>query len=242
MRAPRPRGGSGGIEAIPKRRIRWRKAYRIVSTRYPPIDVFERIAPRGDWEALASLEMLTNPRLRDETGDISLVPRARRVTGPGASIVMAPFTHVSPDRPTRFSNGAYGVYNAASRLETALREVVHHRTRFHTSTNDPPTDSDFRAYAGSIDSELHDISGGRWDACLEPDDYAAAQSLGRRLRDAGSNGIVYPSVRHAGGNCVAAFWPDVVDIPRSDRMVRLRWNGRAISHWLEIGRDEWQQL
>ena len=51
------------------------------------------------------------------------MPPARRVTGPGATIVMAPFTHTSPERPSRFSAGSYGLYYAAMRFETALREA-----------------------------------------------------------------------------------------------------------------------
>ncbi|MEZ5866175.1 MAG: RES family NAD+ phosphorylase [Geminicoccaceae bacterium] len=41
----------------------------------------------------------------------------------------------------------------------------------------------------------------RRTAILAPDDYTPGQALGRHLREAGSNGVVYPSVRHAGGTC-----------------------------------------
>ena len=70
------------------------------------------------WETLIELEQLTNPRVRNETGNINLVPPERRVSGNNASYVMAPFTHVNP-RGSRFSDGTYGVYYAAERLETA---------------------------------------------------------------------------------------------------------------------------
>src|SRR5512147_2347004 len=40
--------------------VRWQPAFRIVPSRYPPIDLFERIAPPGEWEALIELESLTN--------------------------------------------------------------------------------------------------------------------------------------------------------------------------------------
>ena len=66
---------------------------RVINSRYPPIDVFERIAPQADWESLFLLEALTNPRLRDQVGEIALVPPAERVSGPGASWVMSAFTH-----------------------------------------------------------------------------------------------------------------------------------------------------
>ena len=36
-------------------------------------------------------------------GNLDLVPPGRRVAGPGASYLMALFTHVSIDRPSRFN-------------------------------------------------------------------------------------------------------------------------------------------
>lgn len=48
---------------------------------------------------------------------------------------------------------------------------------------------------------------------LDPDDYAASQVYGSQRRAAGSNGITWLSIRYPGGNCIAAFWPEVVPIP-----------------------------
>ena len=47
----------------------------------------------------------------------------------------------------------------------------------------------------------------RATAVYDPDDYAAAQALGRRLRTAGSAGVAYRSVRHERGQCVGLFRP-----------------------------------
>jgi hypothetical protein len=232
------------LARIPISRIRWKAAYRLVPSRYPPIDIFERVADPADWQALFELEALTNPRLREEAGEISLVPPARRVTGPGASIVMAPFTHASPARPTRFSAGSYGVYYAASRFDTALREVAFHMGEFYGATGDPPHEESYRTYKGAIDSRLHDLRSGDWAPFLDPDlaTYARPQELGRRLREAGSNGVVYPSVRHARGQCAGAFWPDVVGIPVQTKHIMLKWNGERISAWFDTETGAWHAL
>jgi len=50
--------------------------------------------------------------IRLEIGDLGKVTAARRVSGPGASFVMAPFVHCSTLRPGRFSDGSYGLYYA----------------------------------------------------------------------------------------------------------------------------------
>jgi hypothetical protein len=90
-------------------RIEWEGAVRIIRSIYPPIDLFEDIADPADWPLLISAEQKTNPRIMTSVGNIDLIPPARRVGGAGASYLMASFTHVSPDRPSRFSAGHYGV-------------------------------------------------------------------------------------------------------------------------------------
>ncbi len=184
-------------------RIQWRQAVRIIRSLYPPIDLFEDIADPADWPLLIAAEMKTNPRLMDSIGNIALVPRSRRVSGPGASYLMAPFTHVSTDRPSRFSDGRYGVLYAGKTFETALFETMHHHARFMTATAQPPGwTSQFREILLDIDASLHDLRGlERTDAVLAADDYTASQAFGLGLRALGSDGIVYPSVRHQGGQC-----------------------------------------
>ena len=82
---------------MPTCRVDWSQAWRIIASRYPPINLFERLtADTAVWDALMALEQLTNPRVRDEVGDIALVPPDDRVSGPGASYVMAAFTHINP--------------------------------------------------------------------------------------------------------------------------------------------------
>lgn len=224
-------------------RVAWRRATRIVRSVYPPIDLFEDIADPEDWELIASAEAKTNPRVRDQVGHISLVPPERRVGGPGASWVMAPFTHVSVDRPTRFSAGEYGVYYCANRFEVALAETVHHFEHFMRATQEPAAQADFRELVGKASVRAHDLrADARFSPCLDPDDYAPAQAFARRLRDAGSQAIVYPSVRHPKGQALAAFWPDVVSIPAQARHLCYRWNGSRCDAYLVYGEDQWRPL
>ncbi|MGP1395406.1 MAG: RES family NAD+ phosphorylase [Inquilinaceae bacterium] len=218
----------------PLRRIRWQRLYRIIVSRYPPVDLFERRAPPEDWEHLAALEMLTNPRLRQEWGEISLVPPDRRVAGPGASWVMAPFVHPTPGG-SRFSDGRYGVYYGARAFETAVAETVFHQSRQFADAPTGPEHRDMRVLVGGIDARLRDIAGDqRWADAHRPDDYGPAQQLGARLRDGGANGIHYDSVRHAGGRNVAAFWPDVVSIPSQERHLRYEWDGSRIHRYFDF--------
>ena len=223
-------------------RIRWPRAVRLIRSIYPPVGLFEDIADTADWELIAAAEAKTNPRVRDEIGAIHLVPPARRVAGPGASWAMAPFCHVSRDRPSRFSDGSYGVYYAGDRFEVALAETVFHFERFMAATDEEPATADYRELISRIDANLHDLRGtAAFEAALDADHYAAAQSLARELRrDHASNGIVYPSVRHSAGAAVAAFWPDVAGIPVPGRHLCYRWDGRRMDAWLVYGEADWR--
>ena len=228
----------------PERRLRWPAAHRILPSRFPPIQLFERLTDDpAEWEVLAEIESLTNPRLRDEIGEIRLVPAAERVSGPGASWVMASFTHVNR-RGSRFSDGSYGVYYAARELATAIAETVHHLGRFYAATADPPHAEDMRVLSGRIDARFHDLRGAteRFAACLDPDDYGPSQALGGRLRAAGSNGIVYPSVRRAGGQCLGAFRPNAVGIPVQGRHLQYHWDGTRIRRYFDYAEERWVAL
>jgi hypothetical protein len=215
----------------PRRAIDWR-AHRLVPSRFPPVGPWDRIADPADFEALAEVEALTNPRIREELGVLALTPPERRVSGPGTTPIMASFTHLNPDG-SRFSDGTYGVFYAAKELETALRETVYHTERFLRLTHEPATRVEMRCYVMRIAAKFHDLRGG-YRELHDPDDYSASQAFGRRLRDKGSNGVVFDSVRNAGGECVAAFWPDCVGRCSQGKHFAYHWDGTSISHVIEL--------
>ncbi|WP_109124680.1 RES family NAD+ phosphorylase [Dyella sp. C11] len=221
----------------PLKRIRWNHAYRIVPSRFPPIGVFDRIAAPGDLEALYAIEAMTNPRLRTEIGDLHLVPPERRISGPGTTPVMAAFTHLNPEG-SRFSDGTWGVFYAAHSVATAVEETVFHRELFLAATSEPACDIEMRCYRTSIQAKLHDLRGG-WTSEHDPDNYAAGVALARKLRNEGSDGLVYDSVRHAGGECVAVFYPDRVAPCVQAQHLMYRWDGKRIAQVLTV--DEWKR-
>jgi hypothetical protein len=145
---------------------------------------------------------------------------------------MAAFTHLNPEG-SRFSDGTWGVFYAAHSVATAVEETVYHREQFMAATSEPPCEVQMRCYRTSVDSKLHDLRGG-WPAEQAADSYVASVALARRLRDAGSPGIVFDSARHAGGECIAAFFPDVVAPCVQARHLVYRWDGTRIAQVLEV--------
>lgn len=230
---------------MPTRRIDWPLAWRIIASRYPPINLFERLTPDpAVWDALIALEQLTNPRIRDEVGEIALVPPEERVSGPGASYVMASFTHVNR-RGSRFSDGTFGVYYAAAEFETAVAETVFHFEAYARDSNDPPRMEDMRVLVGVVCCAFEDVAAlpePERSRVLDPDSYVASRAYANRLRDDGANGVAYPSVRRPEGNCVGAFRPPAVGIPRQERHLKYRWNGGRVDRYFDYLRDAWIEL
>ena len=226
---------------VPIALIKWKGARRIIRSLFPPIDLFEDIADPEDWPLLIAAEQKSNPRLMETLGALDLVPPARRVAGPGASYLMAPFTHVSPDRPSRFTRGDYGVLYVADRYETALMETIHHHARFMARTAEPSGwTSQFRELVLDVAAPLHDLRGGNpaWAPALDPDEYAGAQRLAAALRGRGSEGIVYSSQRDPGGECAGLLYPDRAANVVQGRQLDYHWNGARVDLYLDAGSGE----
>ena len=224
------------VSSIPISKVKWSGAVRIIRSVYPPIDLFEDIADPEDWPLLISAEQKTNPRLMQTIGNIDLVPAARRVGGPGAGYLMAPFTHVSTDRPSRFSRGRFGVLYVGRDFQTALLETAYHHARFMANTREPAGwTSQFREIRLDVQAALHDLRGGNpaYAAALDPADYRAAQALGERLHAASAEGLVYPSVRNLTGECAGLFYPDRASHVAQGGHFDYHWNGTRVDLFRE---------
>jgi hypothetical protein len=227
-----------GPAALPLASVKWEGAVRIVRSIYPPIDLFEDIADPADWPLLISAEQKTNPRLMESIGNLDLVPEGRRVGGIGATYLMAPFCHVSPDRKSRFSDGSFGVLYAGKVFEVALLETIHHHERFMARTNEAAGwTSQFREIVMSIDARLHDLCKPDADQLqmLDPDSYTVSQVLAAQLRTAGSDGVVYPSARHESGECVGLFYPDCAANAIQGRHLDYHWDGTKVDLYRNPG-------
>ena len=231
------------ISLIPISTVCWLPCNRLIATRYPTVGLYDEIADPADLEFVFAIEALTNPRVRQELGTLSLVPPVDRVSGPGATLIMAAFTHLNPEG-SRFSDGSFGVFYAARNLATAIAEVSHHRGRFLARTAESEIDIDLRWIQANIAKSVHDIratSFSRENLAKIASDvyhlehYGAGQTLAGSLRRAGSIALAYDSVRLPGGQCVAVFVPRALTSAQAVGHLCLHWDGSRISHWFEKG-------
>lgn len=221
--------------SYPRIALNWNPAHRVIPTRFPAIDLFERVASMADFDALYALEAMTNDRIRDEVGDISLVPPEERLFGEGSSPIMAAFTHLNP-QGSRFSDGSYGVFYCARKKETAIAETRYHQALFMADTDEPPMRLQMRLYTVRAKGQVADLrEASRTDPrIVDPDSYGYAQGTGSTLRSEGALGILYPSVRHAGGQCLAGLRPSLLKNCAHAAYLEYNWNGREIDAVFEV--------
>jgi hypothetical protein len=140
-------------------------------------------------------------------------------------IVNAAFNHAHP-LGSRFNGPDRGAWYAAFELRTAQAEVAFHKTVQLAEIGRFEDDVTLDDYLADFRGEFHDLRDAPGFAdCLDPDSYAQSQALAEQLLDAGSPGIVYPSVRRAGGSCLACFRPALVVNVRKATTYRFRWCG-----------------
>lgn len=166
-----------------------------------------------DLRALFELEGATNERLLGEAGLLPEITVRELVFGLAYShIVNAAFTHAKP-LGSRFNGPERGAWYAGFSRQTAGIEVAFHKAEELREIDWQEKEifiyADFQA---DFRGEFHDIRRDRRFAkCLDANSYEASQKLAGELLEKGSAGVVYPSVRHRGGTCIACFRPALVN-------------------------------
>lgn len=207
--------------------VRQFDTHRLVPSRHtPPESVFVRIADDDEHlQAIFELDAATNDRLLAEHQRFPGIGVEELVFGvPWSHVVNAAFCHPHPFG-TRFSGPDRGAWYAGFALETAQAEVAFHKgVELAETAWTEPESVTYDEYLADFSAEFHDLRRGTgFRACLDPASYVASQALAERLLDAGSLGLVYPSVRHAGGTCVACFRPPLVANVRRTATYRFTW-------------------
>jgi hypothetical protein len=218
----------------PVKTLHWRQAWRIVPTRIPRINLYERLAHPSDQKDLIRLEQLTNPRVLMEKG-LSTPLRNQDHFGPKASVyVKAAFANLTF---SRFGNGRIAMLYAASNEVTAIAEKKYHDAQFWKAHHLPPLSEKRRALHLAIAGPFHDIRKQRraFSEIYSPSSYTASQRLGAELWKNASHGIAYDSVRYPTGDCVAVFSPQTIQSCRLGLLYEFHWDGKTISETYRLG-------
>lgn len=212
-----PAGPRDDVTRVPLARARGR-THRLIASRWPTIGIFDTVATPADARDALVLESWTNDRVTAELDRLTHLPDDDWITGkPGATLVMAAFCYPAPGGG-RFNTERLGAWYAAREVETSIAETVYHHTRrLALSALGFQCTIQMRELRADVDARFHDIRGRRRSRpdLYDPDSYARSQPFGERVRAAGSNGVLFDSVRRRGGRNVAVFRPRL--LPPLDR-------------------------
>lgn len=230
---------SGGTDPRrpPATRIRWTRTHRLIPSCYASAGILDRIASPEDLDAVVELEAWTDDRISAELGLLHVIPREEWVTGaPMASVVMAAFCHPRPGGG-RFSSPGRGAWYAGRNVETALAESMYHRTRELAEVASYETRMEMRLYHADFDAVFHDLRGRarQFPGVYHLDSYVASQRLGAALLAEGANGVLFDSVRHRGGECLACFRPPLIRNVRVAAHYEYVWEGHPQPRVARLG-------
>jgi RES domain len=210
--------------------IRQFDTHRLVPSRHLPkgdsvlVDI-------GDDEshlaAIFELDAATNDRLLAADQRLPGIGLEELVFAvPYAAVINAAFCHPNP-LGSRFNGPDRGAWYAAFALATAQAEVGFHKSVQLAEIDRFDDDVTYDDYTSDFSASFHDLRRTRrFRACLDPDTYVDSQALAEELLEAGSLGVIYPSVRHAAGTCLACFRPALVTNVRRGKTYRFIWEGR----------------
>lgn len=205
------------------------RTIRLVTTARLRPPVLARLVDDDELAALAEIEGATSNRLMAQNRGTAEVQPYELVYGvPHAAFINASFAYAKPREPNRFNSAERGAWYAGLALETSLAEVQHHLTEALALTGVFEAVVDYAELYASFAGEFVDLRRHADHVCLNPEKaigYPAGNALAEAARARGLNGIIYPSVRHAGGTCIAALFPHAVQSVAQGDVYRMTWRG-----------------
>jgi RES domain-containing protein len=227
------------VTTWPAARLQGQPTFRLIPSLFPPIAVFDLGLSAEEAAAAFELEAATNDRLVDVRGRLRALPSDAVATGAGAGFAMAAFLHGGPGR---FNDAAMGAWYAALVLETAISEVAYHSARrLQASAAGFPAVMEMRELVSHPAVDLVDLRGAAGEhrtRIYDADDYTASQAVAGELRLGGALGLLYGSVRQAGGECVVLFRPrDCLPVVQGAHF-RFGWDAQGALDVLRLSKPE----
>lgn len=207
---------------------------RLISTAYIDEPAMQPLVDEA--KELAFLEVLEQATSARQNQDMPLPAGVRQdellssAYGYGWTYVNAAFCYPRLGG-SRFNDERRGAWYAAlgeDAAATAVAEIGYHLTRELSNIGEFENVTTYRELVAGFIGPFVDLRGQHDQPYLDADPqtgHPAGQQLVSELRAASLNGVVWPSLRRAGGTCLAAFRTTLVQNVRQGATWTLRWNG-----------------
>ncbi|MBA6327634.1 RES family NAD+ phosphorylase [Colwellia sp. MB02u-6] len=208
-------------------------AFRLVNSKFPPMTLFDDVVSQEDFATVYTIQALTNPRILNELGNLSLLSSNEIPFGiDGVNYVTAPFTHINPEG-SRFSNGDFGVLYLADTIDTAIKETLYHQDKYFQNLQGLHYDTvDMRCLKVTFSASIVDLF--QVKGIYEPEDYSLARRLGAELKKNAQQGFQYHSVRNQGATCWGLFSPIHVTSAIQTKHFEFIFDGKSMSKVREL--------
>ena len=206
-----------------------KRTVRLVTTARLRESVLLDLVDQSELEALSEIEGATsNRRIAQDRGAGEVQSHELLHGIPHAHMINAAFAYAKPREPNRFNGADRGAWYAGFAVETSLAEVGFHLTAALAAAGDFHAVVEVAEMFASFAGEFVDLRPHPAHQALHPDKtigYPVGNALAETARASGLNGIIYPSVRHAGGTCLAALFPHAVQSVAQGDVWRMVWDG-----------------
>ena len=194
--------------------------FRLIPSRFPPVDVYAGLIANDRFDELVEVENLTNPRLQSESRLLELYgnPDSPQLQNWN----LAPFKYVNPDG-SRFFGPTRPALELATDAQTALAIAVRRREVFLRRTSEPPLGLDMRMLKTPVEGTFYDLR----SLAIGIDKskrHEAADPLPHN-----ASGVLFRADERPFADCIAVT--DKNALARSVQTVhyRFEWNGERIS-------------
>ncbi|MCW3783220.1 RES family NAD+ phosphorylase [Defluviimonas salinarum] len=201
--------------------------YLLIPSRFPTIELFERIAANRDDE-VAAIENRTNPRLRAKERLSRQSPYV--VDGDPPRLQnwnLAPFTYPNPEGTVLFPNSVRCLEMSGD-PQTALAVSVAKRERFLGRTNEDPIGLDMRMLRRKVEGRFVDARTvtGALDGPTLRDLGDSIMGLDSGVR---FDGVLFHTSERPTGTRIVVLNGDVLGRAIQCEHYRFQWNGERIS-------------
>lgn len=198
-----------------------RRFYTLIPSRFPPIDLYERIAGLHS-AAIADIEALTNPRLRERSRILDGINATDASSPHLQNWNHAPFTYLKPDG-SQFFDAQVPALELADSLQTALAVSVMRREQFLGQTLEGPVNLDMRALSRVVKGRFVDLTSMSIDL-----DQEERWALGRAVLDTDADGLLFQCSDRPTAMCIAIINGATLEKAVQGDHFRFVWDGSSI--------------
>jgi hypothetical protein len=196
--------------------------YQLIPSRFPTIEVYERLGDSELQNAAKAVEDRTNPRL----AAINQLPSMPKPGDKAASQYQnwnhAPFAYKDP-RGTFCLGPTHGCLELASDMDTALAFALLRREEFLSSTGEPAMGLDMRVFIRRVNGSFHDLTK------LDPNLSSADRwKIGHQLHESGSSGVLFRRPGFGDHAFLAVFDGSLLSRAMQGAHYRFVWDGQKI--------------